>query len=117
PRVVEDQVGRLSFTTDLAAATTHLLHTGAPYGTYDVTSTGDPASWADLARAVFELTGHDPDRVIPVSTAPYTAGAAGPVAPRPPRSVLDLDRIQETGFQPTDQMAALTAYLQGRTNR
>ncbi|MGC5585134.1 sugar nucleotide-binding protein [Ornithinimicrobium sp. W1665] len=115
PRVVDDQVGRLTFTTDLAAATTHLLDTGAPYGTYDVTSTGDPASWADLAKGVFELTGHDPDRVTPVTTDQYTAGATGPVAPRPARSVMDLTRIQQTGFQPTDQLAGLAAYLHGRT--
>ncbi|MFB9732043.1 sugar nucleotide-binding protein, partial [Ornithinimicrobium kibberense] len=115
PRVVDDQVGRLTFTTDLAAATSHLLATGAPYGTYDVTSTGDPTSWADLARKVFELTGHDPDRVAPVTTQEYTAGATGPVAPRPARSVLDLTKIQETGFAPVDQMTGLTAYLEGRT--
>ncbi|OLT21716.1 dTDP-4-dehydrorhamnose reductase [Ornithinimicrobium sp. CNJ-824] len=115
PRVVDDQVGRLTFTTDLAAATTHLLDTGAPYGTYNLTSAGDPASWSDLARKVCEATGHDPDRVTPVTTQEYTAGASGPVAPRPARSVLDLAKIQGTGFEPVDQMAGLTAYLEGRT--
>ncbi|MGD8200609.1 sugar nucleotide-binding protein [Ornithinimicrobium sp. W1679] len=114
PRVVDDQVGRLTFTTDLAAATTHLLDTGAPYGTYDVTSTGDPVSWAGLTRTVFELTGHDPGRVTPVTTAEYMAGVTGPVAPRPARSVLDLDKIQETGFDPVDQLTGLTTYLDGK---
>uniref|UniRef100_UPI0025923FAE bifunctional dTDP-4-dehydrorhamnose 3,5-epimerase family protein/NAD(P)-dependent oxidoreductase n=1 Tax=uncultured Ornithinimicrobium sp. TaxID=259307 RepID=UPI0025923FAE len=114
PRVVDDQVGRLTFTNDLAAATTHLLDTGAPYGTYNLTSAGDPVSWADLARAVFEATGHDPGRVAPVTTQEYTAGATGPVAPRPARSVLDLTKIQETGFAPVDQMTGLAAYLEGR---
>ena len=106
-----------TFTTDLARATVHLLDTGAPYGAYNLTSTGDPASWADLARAVFEATGHDPNRVTPVSTEQYMAGATCPVAPRPARSVLDLTKVQETGFEATDQLEGLTAYLQGRKDR
>ena len=60
--VVDDQVGRLSFATDLAAGTLHLLATGAPYGTYNLTSSGEPASWADLARAVYNARGADPAR-------------------------------------------------------
>ncbi len=63
PTVVDDQVGRLTFTTDIARGIRHLLDTRAPYGVYNLTGTGDPTSWADVARRVFELTGHDPARV------------------------------------------------------
>ena len=42
PSVVDDQVGRLTFTADLARAIRHLLDTGAPYGTYNVTGAGEP---------------------------------------------------------------------------
>ncbi|QFG69796.1 sugar nucleotide-binding protein [Ornithinimicrobium pratense] len=111
PSVVADQVGRLTFTTDLAQATVHLLATGAPYGTYNVTSSGEPTSWADIAREVFSLRGADPAAVSETTTAQYTAGATSPVAPRPARSVLSLDKIQATGFTPSDQGAALAAYL------
>ena len=113
PRVVDDQTGRLTFTDDLAAATAHLLATGAPYGTYNLTSDGEPSTWADLARAVFAHRGRDPRDVTPVSTADYTAGMPQdrPVSPRPARSVLDLARIRATGYQPADQTTRLTAYL------
>lgn len=112
PDVAADQIGRLTFTDDLARATTHLLSTGSPSGTYNVTSTGEPCSWADVARQVYTLTGADPALVSDTTTRAYAAGKAGPVAPRPARSVLDLTKIQATGFEPTDQTAALTAYLQ-----
>jgi dTDP-4-dehydrorhamnose 3,5-epimerase len=110
PAVVSDQVGRLTFTADLARAIRHLLDTGAPAGTYNVTGGGDPASWADIARRVFELTGHDPAHVRPVSTDEYFAAAAGPVAPRPRYSVLDLAKLEATGFRVQPWTDALEAY-------
>ena len=57
PSVVDDQVGRLTFTDELARATRHLLDTAPPYGTYHVSNGGEPMSWADVARRVFELAG------------------------------------------------------------
>ena len=107
PAVVDDQIGRLTFTDDLARGILHLLAATAPYGTYNLTGTGDPTSWADVARAVFTLTGHDPARVTGVSTERYFADAAGPIAPRPRNSVLDLEKIIATGFEPRDAMNRL----------
>ncbi len=40
PSVVNDQFGRLTFTSELARAIRHLTETGAPYGTYNVTGAG-----------------------------------------------------------------------------
>jgi dTDP-4-dehydrorhamnose reductase len=45
PSVVADQVGRLTFTSELVRATDHLLATDALFGTYNVTNDGEPASW------------------------------------------------------------------------
>ncbi|TYL44977.1 sugar nucleotide-binding protein [Nocardioides sp. BGMRC 2183] len=109
PRVVDDQVGRLTFTDELARATRHLLDTRAPYGIYNVTNGGAPTSWAQIARRVFELLGRDADDVIPVTTEQY--GADKELAPRPLYSVLALDKLTATGFTPTDADAALVAYL------
>lgn len=109
PAVVDDQVGRLTFTEELARATRHLIDSGAPHGTYNVTNAGAPRSWADYARRVFELTGHDPARVSTVTTEEYAAGKS--LSPRPLHSTLCLDKLAATGFVSTDADAALASYL------
>ncbi|UJP08895.1 bifunctional dTDP-4-dehydrorhamnose 3,5-epimerase family protein/NAD(P)-dependent oxidoreductase [Microbacterium sp. KUDC0406] len=111
PRVVDDQRGRLTFTGDLARGIRHLLATDAPYGAYDLTGTGEPAAWSDVARLVFSAVGHDPVRVTPVSTAEYYADAEGPIAPRPRSSVLDLSKIEATGLVLSDWRRSLAEYL------
>lgn len=113
PTVVADQVGRLTFTDELARATGHLLHTDAAPGVYHLTNTGTPRSWADYARAVFTHLGHDPERITDTTTADYSAGrpSTSPVAPRPLHSTLNLDKITATGYTGTDADTALAAYL------
>ncbi|KZE40587.1 dTDP-4-dehydrorhamnose reductase [Microbacterium sp. T32] len=111
PRVVDDQIGRLTFTSDIARGIRHLLTTGAEYGVYNLTGSGRPQSWAEVARAVFALTGHDPSRITPVSTEEYFAAAAAAVAPRPRNSVLELGKIEATGFRPTATADSLARLL------
>lgn len=111
PKVVDDQVGRLTFTDDIVRGIRHLLDTDAAPGVYNVTGSGEPLSWAEIARRVFDLSGHDPGRVGGVSTDEYFAGSSGPVAPRPRNSVLDLSKIEATGYVPRDHRDGLRAYL------
>ncbi|UCZ60922.1 sugar nucleotide-binding protein [Mycolicibacterium phocaicum] len=111
PSVVDDQFGRLTFTSELARAIRHLTTTGAPYGTYNVTGSGPALSWADIARRVFELTGHDPARITGVSTDAYFASATSAVAPRPRNSVLDTQKLESTGFKPEAADDSLSRYL------
>lgn len=111
PRVVDDQVGRLTFTDELARGIRHLITSDAPYGTYNITCSGQPRSWADIARRIFSLTGNDPARVTPVSTEDYFANATSVVAPRPRNSVLDLEKITAAGFVPADGDALLDRYV------
>ncbi|KDA04909.1 dTDP-4-dehydrorhamnose reductase [Microbacterium sp. CH12i] len=117
PRVVSDQHGRLSFTSDIADAIVHLYETCAPYGVYNVTGSGDPQSWAQIAEEIFRLSGHDPRRVTPVSTSTYFAGASRPIAPRPANSVLDLAKVVKTGFTPRDAHQSLVEYVNGMENK
>ncbi|MBS5395742.1 MAG: sugar nucleotide-binding protein [Collinsella sp.] len=109
--VVDDQLGRLTFTRDMARAIFHVLGTHAPYGTYDCTGSGAVKSWADIARAVFEAANGNGDRVVPVSTADYYSNAAGPVAPRPVHSALDLSKLEAVGFHMPDWEEELGEYL------
>ena len=110
PSVVDDQVGRLTFAADLAAAIRHLLGARPARGIYQVTGSGAPSSWADIARSVFALLGHDPARVTGVSTEYYFGGKQA--APRPRNSLLSLDRISATGFAPRDAADSLADYLE-----
>ena len=109
PSVVNDQVGRLTFTEDLAAAAKHLIDTQSPYGTYNLSNDGDPASWADIASRVYELAGYSTADVTGVTTEEYYAGKEG-IAPRPLQSSLDLSKIKATGFVPREWQQALDEY-------
>ena len=111
PRVVDDQTGRLTFTPTLAEGIHHLLTTHAPHGTYNLTGTGQPTTWADIARTVYTLTGHDPARITGVTTTDYYATAEHATAPRPHNSTLDTTKIQNTGYTPTDAIASLRSLL------
>ena len=109
PSVVNDQAGRLSFTTDIAAAIRHLLETTPGHGTYNLSNDGEPQTWADIAADVYELTGHNRDAVTGTSTEEYFKGKHA--APRPPASTLDLAKIKATGFTPTHAQQRLREYL------
>ncbi|MGE9809432.1 sugar nucleotide-binding protein [Janibacter sp. G1551] len=111
PAVVDDQVGRLSFAQDVAAATVHLLESGAPTGTYDVTNDGDPLTWAALAREVFAARGRAREDVRAITSAEFAASRPGLTAPRPAHSTLDLTRLTATGFSPRDHVEALHDWL------
>jgi dTDP-4-dehydrorhamnose reductase/dTDP-4-dehydrorhamnose 3,5-epimerase len=110
PRVVNDQIGRLTFTSELARGIKHLIQSGAPYGTYNLTNDGKEASWADIASDVYELTGHERTAVTGISTNDYYRGKEG-IAPRPLQSSLNLDKIKATGFIPKDWEESLRHYL------
>ena len=109
PSVVADQYGRLTFTTEIARAIDHLLATGAPAGTYNVSNGGEVMSWADIARMVFNERGRPGTDVSDVSAAEYGADKA--LAPRPRHSALALDKIRATGFEPAPVADQLSAYL------
>ena len=109
PRVVDDQFGRLTFTSELVRSIQHVLETQAPYGTYNLSNGGEPVSWADIARRVFVARGRPGDAVTSVSTADYGAGKS--LAPRPRHSALDLAKITATGFEPRAAADQLAEYL------
>lgn len=113
PSVVNDQIGRLTFTSTLVEAIDHLLKTGAPYGIYNVTNSGEPASWADITRVIFHGLGRDDLNVTNVTTAEYYKDKSG-IAPRPLHSTLDLAKIEATGFKPNDWRDDLKQYLKGQ---
>ena len=110
PTVVADQVGRLTFTSELVRIIDHLLTSSAPYGTYNATNDGTPASWAEITREIFADAGHTELTVTDTTTAEYFAGKEG-IAPRPLRSIMDLSKLHTTGFTSRDWHEDLSAYI------
>jgi dTDP-4-dehydrorhamnose reductase len=109
PTVVADQVGRLTFTSELVRAIDHLLGVQAAYGTYNVSNGGEPAGWADITRAIFQAANFDLT-VTDTTTAEYYAGKDN-IAPRPLQSAFDLSKIQAAGFTPADWREDLINYV------
>lgn len=75
--VVDDQTGQPTCTVDLAALILRLVAADAPYGIHHGTSTGQ-TTWCGFARAVFELKGLDPARVLPTTTDAFPRPARRP---------------------------------------
>ena len=110
PKVVVDQIGRLTFTNTLVEAIAHVLEKKAAYGTYNVSNDGSAASWADITRAIFKELGRDDLTVTDTTTQEYFASKPG-VSPRPLKSELDLGKIKATGLNLRDWRKDLHDYI------
>lgn len=114
-RVVNDQIGTLTYTYDLAKLLVDMIETDK-YGYYHATNEGGYVSWYEITKEIFRQAvelGHEeyaPEKVkvIPVTTAEYGASKAR----RPFNSRLDKSKLAENGFEllPTWQ-DALHRYL------
>ena len=114
PTVVADQIGRPTFTTELAKGIKFLIDNQSPYGVYNITNEGDPVSWADFTREIFKEAGYGL-RVTNITTKEYFSSKPG-VAPRPLNSVLDLAKIEAMGFTPRDWREDLREYIKKETS-
>lgn len=111
PKVVADQIGRLTFTSTLAEIIDHLLTHNTSFGTYNISNDGDAVSWAEITRAIFHELGRDDLTVTDTTTEEYFASKPG-VAPRPLQSTFDLTKIKSTGIQLRDWREDLHEYIQ-----
>ena len=110
PSVVSDQIGRLTFTDTLARGIKHLLDANLPYGTYNITNEGPFVSWAEIAKIVFEKSGKPASDVRSISTAEYFSDKPDS-AKRPLNSILNLTKIEKTGFTPEDWRDKLSNFI------
>ncbi len=110
PTVVGDQIGRLTFTSELIRIVDHLLTSKADYGTYNATNDGPLASWAEITRQIFSATGYDTLTVTDTTTAEYFAGKEG-IAPRPLGSDMSLEKIKATSFTSRNWQDELKEYI------
>jgi len=113
PTVVADQVGRLTFTSTIVNAIDHLLKTKVDYGTYNISNDGEPGSWANITRKIYELASLK-NTVTDISTAEYYKGKEY-IAPRPLLSELNLKKIKATGLKINNWQADLLDYISANT--
>lgn len=115
--VVDDQIGRPTYTVDLAKLICDMMITDR-YGFYHATNTGDYISWSDFAEEIFRLTMKD-IKVNRISSKQYQKQIKTKIARRPNNSRLDTEILSWFGFKPLpDWHNALCRYLQElRRNR
>jgi len=115
PTVVSDQIGRLTFASELERCISYLLERQPEFGTYNFTNGGEPASWADITREIFKIAGFDLS-VTNTTTAEYFADKPES-AKRPLNSVLDLSKIQAAGLELKDWHESLDEYVKKELNQ
>lgn len=100
--VVNDQLGRPTWTRTLAEFMLHLVNVQATYGTYHLSNDGT-ATWFDFAREILKDTD--------VEVAPVTSAELPQKAYRPKHSVMSLDKAKATGFEILNWREALGMFL------
>lgn len=105
-RVVNDQIGRPTYTLDLARLLVDMIET-EKYGFYNATNEGGYISWYDFACEIFRQAGYG-TKVVPVTTEEYGVSKAA----RPFNSRLATGKLAENGFVPLPEWQdALGRYL------
>ena len=102
--VVNDQLGRPTWTRTLAEFMLHLVDVKATYGVYHLSNTGT-TTWFDFAREILKN--------MDVEIAPVTSAEFPQKAYRPRHSVMSLDKAESTGFEILNWREALNAFLMG----
>lgn len=100
--VVNDQVGRPTWTRTLAEFLVHLNDVNAAYGTYHL-SNDNSCSWYEFAKEILKDTDVD---VQPVDSTQFPQKAY-----RPKHSVMDLSKAKATGFVIPTWQEALNQFL------
>lgn len=100
--VVNDQVGRPTWTRTLAEFMWHLVATKQAFGTYQLSNEGS-CSWYQFASAILK------DQAVDVQ--PVTSDQYPQKAYRPKHSVMSLAKAEDTGFKVITWQEALQAFL------
>lgn len=100
--VVNDQLGRPTWTRTLAEFMLHLIAVEATYGIYHL-SNDETATWFDFAKEILKDTA--------VEVEPVTSAAFPQKAYRPKHSVMNLEKAKSTGFEIPSWREALKQFL------
>ena len=100
--VVNDQLGRPTWTRTLAEFMLHLIAVEATYGIYHL-SNDETATWFDFAKEILKDTA--------VEVEPVTSAEFPQKAYRPKHSVMNLEKAKSTGFEIPGWREALKRFL------
>jgi dTDP-4-dehydrorhamnose reductase len=106
-RVFTDRIVSPSYTPDIAAATRHLVLTGAPAGLYHCVNAG-AATWYEVAQAAADFL-HLTPKLVPVSVNDVQLKAR-----RPQFCALNPQKLALAGFAMPSWQDALRRWLEGR---
>ena len=106
-RVFTDRIVSPSYTHDVAAATRHLVTTGAPPGLYHCVNAGH-GSWHEVAREAAALLG------VKAHLVPVTVDQVSLKAPRPRYCALSPAKLRAAGFAMPTWRDALQRWLSSR---
>lgn len=104
--VVNDQVGRPTWTYTLAEFMIYAVEHQVEYGTYQLSNDGS-CTWYEFAKEI--LTDKDV-AVLPVTSAEFLQKA-----PRPKHSIMSLTKVKETGFKISSWQSALHGFISNGT--
>lgn len=106
-RVFTDRIVSPSYSKDVAAATRHLVTSGAPPGLYHCVNDGH-ASWHDVAAEAARILGVQP-RLLPITTDQLPLRV-----PRPRYCALSPKKLAAAGFAMPAWQDALRRWLEAR---
>lgn len=101
--VVNDQIGRPTWTRSLSEFITYLIERKAPFGLYQFSNDGE-CSWYDFAKEILKDTTVS---ITPVNSEQYPQKAF-----RPKHSVMSLSKVKSVGFNNISWKIALKLFLQ-----
>ena len=101
--IVSDQIGRPTWTRTLAEFMQFIVEKEAPYGVYHLSNEGS-CSWYEFAKEI--LKENTDVEVLPVTSEEFPQKAT-----RPKRSIMDLSKSEELGFEIISWEEALSSFL------
>ena len=107
--IVSDQIGRPTWTRTLAEFLQFIVEKEAPYGVYHLSNEGS-CSWYEFAKEI--LKENTDIEVLPVTSEEFPQKAT-----RPKRSIMDLSKSEELGFEIISWKQALRQFMKVDSRR
>lgn len=102
-KVVNDQIGRPTWTRTLAEFMLYLVQTSSKFGIYQL-SNDNACSWFEFASRILKKS---PAKILPITSDEYPQKAY-----RPRHSIMSLDKAKHTNFKIPSWQNALNSFIE-----